>query len=405
VRDKCACKRGFTVRWPAGWNSAEVVEKLTSREVPPDLADDILSQLFKDSDEVLLQTVDGSVVTPGSASQDYSAVFKVWPEGRLQPRLTKFASIKQIQTEAQNYKKYVRGNLGGQFHAILEDEPVTFWDLGGLLYSFIGASQEELTTFSKYYKKTGKLEAIISPLHHFFKHVWINFYEDAEELEDRTLFQAYDKVFKLENRLSNYSNQADYLLFESLQLSLRNPVTWVLKHHQASVFHRMRQAITHGDLHGENIFVNAAHAWAIDFGRTGPGHILRDFAELEVDIFTRIVNVPEESFDSLLSLALALVGSKRPGAELTTELPLSENVEISKAFSVVGELRKLALEVAHCRDAREYYWSLLFDALFVATMDSENVYKQKKALLLAAVICARLRNWGLDGPSERWLKA
>ena len=67
-----------------------------------------------------------------------------------------------------------------------------------------------------------------------------------------------------------------------------NPVTWVLKHRVDSSTLSARQAITHGDLHGDNIFVDDIHAWAIDFERSGEGHILRDFTELEVDILTRL---------------------------------------------------------------------------------------------------------------------
>ena len=44
--------------------------------------------------------------------------------------------------------------------------------------------------------------------------------------------------------------------------------------------------MTHGDLHGDNLLVDKEHAWAIDFEHTGSGHILRDFAELEVDILS-----------------------------------------------------------------------------------------------------------------------
>jgi hypothetical protein len=218
------------------------------------------------------------------------------------------------------------------------------------------------------------------------------------------LFQTYNKTFELEKRLTNYPNQAEYLLFESLSLRLRNPVVWVLKHQQASIFYRMRQAVTHGDLHGDNIFVNVDHAWAIDFGRTGPGHIVRDFAELEVDIFTRMVDISEEDFGSLFSLALELIESKKLGAKLKNKSSLPKNTEMSKAFYVIGELRKLMYNVTHCGDAREYYWSLMLDALFVATMSSRSKYDQKKALLFASVICTRLINWGVDGSAKNWLK-
>ncbi len=71
-----------------------------------------------------------------------------------------------------------------------------------------------------------------------------------------------------------------------------NPATWILAHAEESRIHSAQLAITHGDLHGDNMFVEEDHCWAIDFERTGRGHILRDFVELEEDIITRLYMLP-----------------------------------------------------------------------------------------------------------------
>jgi thiamine kinase-like enzyme len=44
-------------------------------------------------------------------------------------------------------------------------------------------------------------------------------------------------------------------------------------------------AITHGDLHAGNLLIDDSNnIWVIDFERTGEGHVLQDFIELESDL-------------------------------------------------------------------------------------------------------------------------
>ncbi len=49
------------------------------------------------------------------------------------------------------------------------------------------------------------------------------------------------------------------------------------------------EAVTHGDLHGDNLLIDSRkNAWVIDFERSGEGHVLQDFIELESDILNRL---------------------------------------------------------------------------------------------------------------------
>jgi streptomycin 6-kinase len=163
-----------------------------------------------------------------------------------------------------------------------------------------------------------------------------------------------------------------------------------------------RQAVTHGDLHGDNLFVEKERAWIIDFERTGPGHALRDFAELEVDIFTRLANPQQLDWPTLLELALALVRPATPTAAIMPTALINATPAALKALNVIKEVRSLAQEVVHHTDQREYLWSMLFDALFIASIGSAAPDQQLRAMLLSALICERLSSWGEQWPPVDW---
>ncbi len=89
---------------------------------------------------------------------------------------------------------------------------------------------------------------------------------------------------------------------------------------------------THGELHPGNVLVETASqgAWLIDFGRAGPGHWARDFAELELAVRFQIADPPtaddlfvvESGFIDVAALHEAidtsgtLTGSARRSAEI-----------------------------------------------------------------------------------------
>jgi Ternary complex associated domain 9 len=171
---------------------------------------------------------------------------------------------------------------------------------------------------------------------------------------------------------------------------LVNPVAWVLRHKADSTIPRTRQVITHGDLHGDNLFVDGTHAWAIDFERSGPGPILRDFVELEVDIITRLVRFPEDNWRLFDEFVRVLAEPLEAASPLQPTPNLQADAETRKALGVITGLREIAREVTHYTDAREYLWGLLLDALFVAMLIPPPSPQRDRALLLGAVLCERL---------------
>ena len=66
------------------------------------------------------------------------------------------------------------------------------------------------------------------------------------------------------------------------------------------------QAYTHGDLHADNVYADQhGRTCIIDYEKSGPGYILRDFVELETDIRLRLL--PLKAKDLLLAYRLDLL--------------------------------------------------------------------------------------------------
>lgn len=413
TQEMCATARGFEIRWPAPWSAERVVEVLLGQEtaVPPDVVEDVISRAFPGSESVKLQKLEGAATTPGPVSRGRSVVLKAWLPNRITPLVLKLATAKNVVEESRNYYDYILGNIGGMFHARLEGEPITFWDLGGILYSFVGEPRQSLSSFATFYRQHQDPQFILPPLRHFFEKVWGDLYREVageRHLEGpgvaRPLFQSYDKMLRLEERLLSLPGREEEMTFPGVDRPLPNPVSWVLRHKDDSAIPCTRHAVTHGDLHGDNLFVDEDHAWAIDFERAGPGHILRDFVELEVDIVTRLVSLPGAR-DSLLpfcELVTILAAPLEPSAPFRPTPRLLADPETRKALGVTAELRRLAHDVTRYTDAREYVWGLLLDALFVSTLVSEGSPQRERALLLASVLCARLQSWGNQWPPEDW---
>jgi DNA-binding NarL/FixJ family response regulator len=360
--ESCAGRRGLSVRLPSAWTHKKIVQTFFGDEtdIPPDIVEDVIGQLFPDNREVVLETMEGEVASSISAYQRRSIVLKVYPDD-LEPKVIKLAPVKRVRSEARNYQEYIRDRLIGSFYAQLE-RSAEFWDLGGSVYTFLGSSLKNLPSFSAFYRREKDPEMILRPLKHFFKEVWRRHYEERKRPENQSLFQIYDRSFRLKERLESFTNQEEKRAFPGLPGAHTNPVPWVLRHSDSSFIPEARVAITHGDVHGDNLFVDGEHAWAIDFERTGPGHVLRDFVELEVDILTRLATTNSQDLSGFYELAVALAAPTDPSTACQPTASLSTKAEARKALYVISGIRCMAKEASRCRDSREYYWGLLLES-------------------------------------------
>jgi hypothetical protein len=397
---KSACWRGLIIKRPSALTSQYIIKALLKHSLnpPPEIVDDVLCQLFPDYLEMLLEPVGGEIITPNQVSRGRSVVVKVQSD-EFEPVVVKFSLAERIQSEQENYKKHVKNRLVGQFYAHLE-HTIIFWELGAAVYSFLGSSLKTLPSFTVFYRKETDPKNILQPLRHFFRDVWSRHFNSPSQIKDCSMFQIYDQSLDLTRRLRTFNHINKIRSFPGLSTPLINPVYWVLAHADDGQIAGVREVVTHGDLHGDNLFVNGEHAWAIDFERTGLGHILRDFVELEVDIITRLLSLPLPQF---FKFVIVIAEPSEPTASFHLANLVPIDPAAVKAFDVVVGLRKLAYEVTRYSDAREYFWGLMLDALFAASVASEDSPQRDRALLLASVLCSRLRYWGKKWPPDDWL--
>ena len=401
AKTKSAVLKNFIAKNATGYSNEKILNSLFGEgtDIHVTILDDILCQLFKDHLKVTLTKISADVSTPKSP-YSRSFVFKAWPGDQLVPVIVKLAPDWLIEKEWNNYFNYIDGNLGGLHHANLignrNEQPTIFWDLGGLSYSLIGAPDREFPSFRMYYRDHTPDE-LNQVFQHFFKEVWGGLYRRKQKL-DGSLYSAYDRIINLSGRIQEFTNTETEISFAGVPKKLPNPVPWVNRHHSESVFPNSFTAIIHGDLHGNNLLVYKNHAWAIDFERSGPGHYLFDFVELELDIAIQQIKPPAENLVDYYNFAVLLVSE---GSLLDTQSIDDWMVsdEFKKAIKVINHLRAMAYEITQFSDFREYLWGLLFDSVFVASIFEG--LQRDQALLFGAVVCQRLKNAGLA--PEKWL--
>ncbi|RIK37300.1 MAG: hypothetical protein DCC55_24735 [Chloroflexi bacterium] len=390
--DKSAARSDLKVVWRTGADRAGLARAMAEMglpEPPADILDDLIVQLCGGARQVQLSPLQRTQSAPSGVSRTRSAVFLAQTDD-LQPTVIKFARRPQIEREEENYQRYVQQRLPARFSA-RQVKTAKFWDIGGVMYTFMGGEVEALPTFTTFYHQQDAVEVILQPLHFFFKEVWGEYYRTPQPLASQSLLEAYNQVFDLRQHVPEL-NQFFYQMEWPSQLpgARMNPVTWTFQHANHVAPKGALQAITHGDLHGDNLFVDGERAWAIDFERTGPGHILRDFIELEVDILARLAPLDEVDDDHYLNLLTNLYASFPVTQAEADSAPLLVHPALQKAHAVILGLRKLAHELVSYED-EEYLWGALFDALFVASIAAAEPWQRRRALLLSAVVCDALR--------------
>ncbi len=380
-------------RSPLGKNIAEYSDQIA----------DVFARLFPKAKKLRFEKLE---LRPASSNistvpRPNSVVLKVYEED-FEPFVVKLARTEKIKKEVENYDKYIHRRLTGYFSARLE-RSATLWDIGGAAYSYVG--EFDVTTFSRYYEEKTVAE-IEECLGSFFGRIWGKHYEQAHEETNVSLFQLYSQVWDnwYEKRKGDFfttrfngSNPLDR------ELNTPEPIQWFREKianssNDTSFVKKTRVAVTHGDLHGDNLLVDTQrNVWVIDFERCGEGHILQDFIELEADIFNRLEE-HNENFPAYFKMCLTILKQKQiQGFEaFETE---SEDPRIEKALKTISRLRFLARQHAKLTDAREYLYGLLFNMMFRAAMIYKtNPSKNHRPLFLASLICDRLDHW--DTPWE-----
>jgi len=372
-------------------------------QVPKDEVEDVLIRLFPDANRLRLEKVESTGISLSRVPRPRSKIFLAYKDD-LQPEVLKLARAGKIIKEVQQYKNFIEDRLVGYFSPPIKNWQA-LWDLGGAVYPFMGSTQVQ--PFARYYASASVAD-IEHSLRHFFTKTWSKLY-NMQMKRKKYIFEAYCDVWDMDW----YSERLVYLprLELDRNMSTRmqliqspDPVLWLIDRvNGAGDMPLTKMAVTHGDLHGDNILVDEnRHMWVIDFERSGFGPILQDFIELEIDILTRMSNIPEHDFTTFYVLAV-WIASPDHIDELPL-LPRSTNPELIKTMQVIASLRRLARECTGETDTRPYLWGLILNALFRASLlqNPHHRSSQQRALMLASLLCHRLDHWETKWPPAEW---
>lgn len=409
VQNTCACYRNPEIIWPHNLSSPKVSTMLfpNDPQVPLDEADELLCRMFPKARCFSLELITNLAV---SAPRRRSLVFKAQLENNPSYLVIKVARAERIQEEVNKYERFVRMGVRDLFRPTMEAHTV-LWDMGGIAYAFIGSTETNAPgwpqNFTTFYQSTSDTNMILGPIRHFFSHDnWGYWYSRDISSLNEPLFDTYDRIWResLTKACATWQPYEQQRYFPGLSAPLPDPRRWLSEHHMRSWVPSARQAVTHGDLHGDNLFVDRfGNTWPIDFERTGPGPILRDFVELVQDILTRLAQIGSDELGVLYELAMSICASRSPGEAMRLTRMIAQHTEARKAFEVVNAIQQLTYDQARYTDQREYLWGLLLTNLFVLKVLPEKDSRREKVLLFASVISGRLEHWNASiWPPQGW---
>lgn len=360
---------------------------------------DLLCRLFYEAESVL--------VRPLTAGQSATGVLRVQPfytQGGGHAIIVKFGDFRKIEQEYTNFRKYVQSFIGGgRSTAVLAVRRTPH--LGGILYSLLGADSDHMEDFGSYYQHA-EIAQVNGVLDRLFLDTCSTWYANAGQLRPCNLTADYQQLLeftmeKLEHglaELQKFVQGRQQLHFKSLngERGFTNPL---LVMRGAPFIYSTYICPTHGDFNQHNILVDTAdHTWLIDFQATGPGHILRDVAQLDSEIRFALLKPEDATLEERLYLEETLCSIERFSqlSKLANDFP-TQNQKLVKAYSTVVHLRRLAFKLvaqSSSDDMTEYYIALFYNAVNTIRYYSLPSRQREHALLSASILVDQL---GLKG--------
>lgn len=341
----------------------------------------------------------------------------------------KYGPRTSIEREVENYNQWVKPFMQGSTR--LEYEPVWSHELGALAYTFVGGNVMTVETLRDHYHNAKVSDsAFCDTLKHLFEESCQRWYGSMESYRGNS-GKRLDALYREQLNLADEAKVNELRgamrrlvggtaagrqtfklvkggslrvnVDEKTRLVLPDPVAFALGTGGGAAGRKRADghpfpttsllAITHGDLHASNVIVKNGRTWLIDFYKTGVGHVMRDFAELESDIKFTLLDA--RNFAARYQLEKALLAPKGLDESPALDKPTRQQ---ARALAAIRQLRQLACEVTEIKDTREYYVALLFYALkgisgFSSASGNEHKRDaaQLHALLSAAMICRKLQ--------------
>jgi CheY-like chemotaxis protein len=359
----------------------------TRREDPfqlkPELYD-LFRRMFRGAESLVIRDL--------PAGQSGAGVLRVEPyyaAGAGTPVIVKFGKKDKIRQESDNYIRHVEQFVGSYCSTQLRHALGRV--MGAISYQLIGTELSAVVSFADYYRQHSAEEAC-NALDHLFSNTCGRWYDNREGIRRSRdflkLYQAglhtdWDDVWQ-GAAAAGVDLAGQQIEFPGLAGRFTNPKLWLAANAEHAHITSW-QATTHGDLNEHNILVTAqGDCWLIDFYRTGPGHILRDAAELETALKFGLAEIDD------------LGDYQRFEKRLLDQVKLNEPIEVGarnplcKPLTVASHLRKLADPMAgSTNEMTEYFWGLLLTTVNLLRLEPYRPH-WRKALLSAALLCERL---------------
>jgi hypothetical protein len=212
-----------------------------------------------------------------------------------------------ITQEVENYREFVEGKIRLNHNVIYPNRIRQTRRVNGFASSFIGSGKRQRVPIADLVGlRDGRpdhfFDLLNSAVRQIIEDIWIRWYERAEDMrsdnaeafvkeamesDDCGWHVAENEVGRLNDVLSDANGEIGYpdLVLPSAILKRFNewaptsgPVRWA-------------RCVTHGDLHGGNIFLDprSEEVWLIDFARTGRRVSIFDLATLEQQTMLKIL--------------------------------------------------------------------------------------------------------------------
>lgn len=368
---------------------------------------ELLCRLFPDSPRLsirFLQDPAGQRVV----AQGHSTVLGIVPwreDYPLREVVLKIAPPAAIDREVSNIRAHVIDQLGGRRNTQFIRTART-WYLAGMVLSLIGAELDQTCSLAEFYADpTHTFNDLTQVLESLFgeRGVLEPWYRRTEP-SLMPLIESYARFLGLDNeRLAvlAWEPTATHALGRP-HPELLPPAQWLQKHNAPSHCNSFHH-IVHGDLHTRNILVGPHQGvWLLDFERTGDGHALHDFVELETDLKCTCLPLGPNKWEEYAALELALLAQSAESlAAKTLSIParLRNEPRLERAFQTISRIRHYALPKIGYPDLHDYFWALAMENFYVATLHTERSETRHRALISAYLICDRLSHLASSAPA------
>ena len=190
ARKMCARCGELHTYAPEGWSPRKVVKTLFPPHdlPPPSMVEDLLRQLFPTSHTVTLESLED--MQP--QSWDRSGAAARWSPRSGETTGSIHWSSSWVRPDGSKKKSTTITSIStatwaGSFAPAFGTSPRYFWDLGGVLYTFLGTPSNDLPSFAHFYRQNQDPDVILWPLRHLLNEVWGHFYRDPEPRHPATL--------------------------------------------------------------------------------------------------------------------------------------------------------------------------------------------------------------------------